>query len=96
MTLKPVKTVRRLRDRRIQKAMMQFFEPSNWFLVHEALLAAGREDLIGKGPKCLIPAQPPAEAIAARKARKAKRDGKGSPSQKSSAGSDRQKSNRRK
>ena len=96
MTLKPVKTVRRLRDRRIQKAMMQFFEPSNWFLVHEALLAAGREDLIGKGPKCLIPAQPPAEAIAARKAKKAKRDGKGPPSQKSSAGSDRQKSNRRK
>ncbi len=78
MTLKPVKTVQRLRDRRVQKALMQFFEPSNWFLVHEALTAAGREDLIGKQAKCLIPSNPPPEALAARKSAKHK-EGKGKP-----------------
>jgi len=78
MTLKPVKTVQRLRDRRVQKALMQFFEPSNWFLVHEALTAAGREDLIGKQARCLIPPNPPPEALAARKSAKHK-EGKEKP-----------------
>lgn len=65
-TMEPVATARKLHDRRIQRALLQFFEPRNWFLVHEALVAAGRRDLIGGGPECLIPAKPPKEALEAR------------------------------
>src|SRR5438094_5442214 len=48
---------------------MQFFKPENWFSVREALIEAGRQDLIGSGCDCLIPAQPPKEAIEARRRR---------------------------
>ena len=48
-----------LRDRKMQRALMQFFKPENYFMVREALLKAGRADLIGNGCDCLIPAQPP-------------------------------------
>jgi hypothetical protein len=50
----------------MQRALMQFFKPENWFTVREALIQAGRQDLIGGGCDCLIPAQPPKEAIEAR------------------------------
>ena len=56
-----------LRDRKLQRALMQFFKPENYFLVREALLKAGRGDLIGNGCDCLIPAQPPRQAIEARR-----------------------------
>jgi hypothetical protein len=46
---------------------MQFFKPENWFTVREALIVAGRQNLIGSGCDCLIPAQPPKEAIEARR-----------------------------
>jgi radical SAM superfamily enzyme YgiQ (UPF0313 family) len=58
-----------LRDRKMQRALMQFFKPENWFTVREALIEAGRQDLIGNGCDCLIPAQPPKEAIEARRRR---------------------------
>ena len=48
---------------------MQFFKPENYFEVREALIQAGRQDLIGSGCDCLIPAQPPKEAIEARRQR---------------------------
>ncbi len=62
MTMKPVDTVKKLRDRLVQRALMQFFKPDNYFTVREALVAAGREDLIGEGKTCLIPSKPPREA----------------------------------
>ena len=43
---------------------MQFFKPENYFEVREALVQAGRGDLIG-GCEGLIPANPPKEAIEA-------------------------------
>jgi hypothetical protein len=58
-----------LRDRKMQRALMQFFKPENYFMVREALLKAGRGDLIGNGCDCLIPAQPPRAAIEARRRR---------------------------
>jgi hypothetical protein len=58
-----------MRDRKLQRALMQFFKPENWFEVREALLQAGRSDLIGNGCDCLISAQPPKEAIDARRAK---------------------------
>jgi uncharacterized radical SAM protein YgiQ len=63
MTKQPVKVTKGLKDRRMQRALLQFFKPENWFEVRRALLEAGREDLIGGGCDCLIPAQPPKEAL---------------------------------
>src|SRR3954469_9574113 len=62
-----VYVAKNLRDRKMQRALMQFFKPENYFMVREALLKAGRADLIGSGCDCLIPAQPPRQAIEARR-----------------------------
>ena len=67
LTMQPVRTVHRLRDRKVQRALMQFFRPENWFVVNRALRAAGRRDLIGSGPRCLIPEHPPRKALDARR-----------------------------
>src|SRR5262249_42599649 len=64
-TKKEVYVAKGLRDRKMQRALMQFFKPENWFTVREALIQAGRQDLIGNGCDCLIPANPPKEAIEA-------------------------------
>ncbi len=50
----------------MQRALMQFFKPENYFTVREALIQAGRADLIG-GCEGLIPENPPKEAIEARR-----------------------------
>jgi hypothetical protein len=68
MTMQPVETVKKLKDREVQRALMQYFKPENWFVVHKALVEAGRKDLIGDGPLSLIPSQPPKQALAARRA----------------------------
>jgi uncharacterized radical SAM protein YgiQ len=65
-TKKPVQTATTMRDRKMQRALMQFFKPENWFEVRQALIEAGRPDLIG-GCEGLIPANPPKEAIEARR-----------------------------
>ena len=65
-TKKPVTVARGMRDRKMQRALMQFFKPENYFTVREALIQAGRADLIG-GCEGLIPANPPREAIEARR-----------------------------
>jgi hypothetical protein len=69
MTGKPVEVARHLRDRKLQRALMQFFKPDNWFEVREALVQAGRTDLIGTGCDALIPPNPPKEALEARRQR---------------------------
>jgi len=50
------------RERRLQRALLQYFKPENDEDVRRALEQAGRLDLIGDGPECLIPARPPREA----------------------------------
>ena len=40
--------------RRLQRALIQYRRPENYELVQEALRIAGRTDLIGFGPECLI------------------------------------------
>ena len=45
----------------MQRALMQYRRPQNYFLVREALQKAGRTDLIGFTPKCLIRPYPPKE-----------------------------------
>ena len=66
-TKQQVYVAKGLRDRKMQRALMQFFKPENWFTVREALIQAGRQDLIGSGCDCLIPANPPKEALEARR-----------------------------
>lgn len=66
-TKKPVHVARNMGDRKMQRALMQFFKPANYFAVREALVQAGRADLIGNGCDCLIPANAPKEAIEARR-----------------------------
>jgi radical SAM superfamily enzyme YgiQ (UPF0313 family) len=66
-TKQEVYVARQLKDRKLQRALLQFFKPENYFEVRQALLQAGRADLIGSGCNCLIPAQPPREAIEARR-----------------------------
>ena len=68
-TLQPVPVAKGLHDRRLQRAILQFFKPQNWFDVHKALIQAGRNDLIGGGCDCLIPAKPPLEAMIQRRVR---------------------------
>ncbi|MDA3846922.1 MAG: YgiQ family radical SAM protein [Vallitaleaceae bacterium] len=41
-------------DKAMQRALLQFSNPKNYRLVKEALIIAGREDLIGYDKKCLI------------------------------------------
>jgi hypothetical protein len=57
-----VYVAKNLHDRKMQRALMQFFKPENYFLCRDALIQAGRQDLIGGGCDCLIPAHPPREA----------------------------------
>lgn len=56
-----------LRDRKLQRALLQFFKPENYFEVRKALVQAGRQDLIGEGCDALIPSRPPRVAIEARR-----------------------------
>ena len=41
-------------EKNMQRALIQYRRPENRKLVEEALIKAGRQDLIGFGPKCLI------------------------------------------
>jgi uncharacterized radical SAM protein YgiQ len=41
-------------EKKLQRALLQYRNPKNHPLVMEALIKAGRQDLIGYGPKCLI------------------------------------------
>ncbi|OQB14369.1 MAG: hypothetical protein BWY15_01226 [Firmicutes bacterium ADurb.Bin193] len=41
-------------EKQLQRALLQFRRPQNRKLVYKALIKAGREDLIGNSPKCLI------------------------------------------
>jgi len=62
LTGEEVYVARSGRERRMQRALLQYFKPENYGDVREALTAAGRTDLIGPGHDCLIPANPPREA----------------------------------
>jgi hypothetical protein len=41
-------------EKQLQRALLQYNRPQNAPLVREALIKAGREDLIGYGPECLV------------------------------------------
>ncbi len=55
LTMKPVYTARGLREKRLQKALLLYWDPEQHELTREALEQAGRQDLIGNRPECLVP-----------------------------------------
>lgn len=57
-SMKPVFVPRDPHEKAMQRALLQFYVPKNRRLVAEALRKAGREDLIGRGPDCLVPPSP--------------------------------------
>ncbi|MBQ0065479.1 MAG: YgiQ family radical SAM protein [Firmicutes bacterium] len=52
--MKPVYVAKTPKEKAMQRALMQYKNPANYNLVEEALITAGREDLIGYEPNCLI------------------------------------------
>jgi radical SAM superfamily enzyme YgiQ (UPF0313 family) len=58
-TMKPVYVPRDPHEKAMQRALIQYKNPKNYDLVHEALTKAGRTDLIGEGKECLIRSHPP-------------------------------------
>ena len=58
-TMQPVYVPRSAHEKALQRALIQYRKPENYPLVREALERAGRTDLIGYGPKCLIRPVPP-------------------------------------
>ena len=57
--LKPVYVAKGKEEKAMQRALIQYKNPNNYDLVKKALILAHREDLIGNGPKCLIPRMKP-------------------------------------
>ncbi|PKO59469.1 MAG: YgiQ family radical SAM protein [Betaproteobacteria bacterium HGW-Betaproteobacteria-19] len=55
-----VETVRTGKLRKLHKAFLRWHDPENWPVLREGLMRMGRADLIGSGPRCLVPRQQPA------------------------------------
>ena len=53
-TMKKVYVPTNPHEKAMQRALIQYRNPKNYALVHEALTKAGRTDLIGYDKKCLI------------------------------------------
>ena len=58
LTMKKVYVPKDPKEKAMQRALIQYKRPENYELVKKALIKAHREDLIGYGPKCLIPSRP--------------------------------------
>jgi uncharacterized radical SAM protein YgiQ len=54
-----VRTPRTIDQRRFQKALLRFHDEKNWPMLREQFRKMGRADLIGDGPKALIPDEQP-------------------------------------
>jgi radical SAM superfamily enzyme YgiQ (UPF0313 family) len=54
-TREPVYTAKDLHEKKLQKALLLYWDPAHHDEAREALIKAGRRDLIGTGPRCLVP-----------------------------------------
>ena len=54
-TGKPVYTAKDMREKRLQKALLLYWDSAHHDEAREALVLAGRSDLIGTRPSCLVP-----------------------------------------
>jgi uncharacterized radical SAM protein YgiQ len=55
LTMQPVYVAKDLRDKRMMKALLFYWDAQHWPLAREALRKMGRMDLVGKGAHCLVP-----------------------------------------
>ena len=85
ITMKPVYVAKSYHEKAMQRALLQWKRPDKRKLVIEALKEAGREDLIGYGPKCLVRPDGPAGKPAGKKGEK-KPEKKAPPEPKKPAG----------
>ena len=85
ITMKPVYVAKSYHEKAMQRALLQWKRPDKRKLVIEALKEAGREDLIGYGPKCLVRPDGPAGKPAGKKGEK-KPEKKAPPESKKPAG----------
>ena len=53
-TMQPIYVPKSKKEKMMQRALMQYGKPSNYQIVRDALIEAGRRDLIGYGEHCLI------------------------------------------
>ena len=58
LTGEDVYVARGLREKKLQKALLMYWNRDWWELAREALQKAGRPELIGSGPDCLVPPPP--------------------------------------
>ncbi len=61
MKLEPVPVAKGLKEKRLQKALLLYWNPEHWPDAREALQLAGRGDLIGRGSDALVPPEAPGE-----------------------------------
>jgi uncharacterized radical SAM protein YgiQ len=74
-----VYTARDLREKRMMKALIFYWDAQHWPLAREALKKAGRADLIGGGPHHLVPYEGAADRLAAARAQGPYGSGAGRP-----------------
>ncbi|MGZ3418235.1 MAG: YgiQ family radical SAM protein [Polyangiales bacterium] len=58
LTMTEVRTVTDLREKKLHKALLLYWDEAQQDLTREALEKAGRRDLIGNGPRALVPPAP--------------------------------------
>ena len=61
LKMEPVFVAKGLKEKRLQKALILYWNPEHWADAREALEQAGRADLIGRGPQALVPPESPQE-----------------------------------
>lgn len=66
-TMKKVYVPKTPHEKAMQRALLQYFKPQNKQIVTEALIRAGRRDLIGNGKNCLVAAEKPVKNQTVRK-----------------------------
>ncbi|MGD0679152.1 MAG: YgiQ family radical SAM protein [Polyangiaceae bacterium] len=59
LTMDPVPVVRDLRDKKMLKSLLYWWDEAHHPLAREALRKAGRSDLIGRAATCLVPPERP-------------------------------------
>lgn len=59
-SMAPVYVAKSPEEKAMQRALLQYWRPENRTLILKALRRAGRADLIGPGPNCLVPGSPSA------------------------------------
>ena len=74
-TMEPVYVPKTPEEKAMQRALLQYFQPKNKALVLAALKKAGRRDLIGTGPDCLVAPEEPVRRTPAADRNRSRKDG---------------------